>query len=400
MAGKLVKPPSPPIGERRLAPVVKTKANTSAEDLVLARTVISRHDSLQKIFLEAKKQGKSSEEIADVVGSALANFWEGEDKATRAYGAALYLADEHAQLDPGMFLVSQETGEVIAILKPEDIETPAPVAREGSNKLAQPLPRIRPDIEAFITSWHFDQEREKKACEALAAKGHQTAFLKEIDDPRLLIVTKRGRRELARQYACHNTPRKLLEGLKGSSRDFLSYLGIKDFDGNDKDIDVAKMAVANVITSVQDIQAYNLGFNFSMVIRQSLSNGWVQEIARTVIHAAQKMYKDVEPVKSSELGPKHFEDACFWITPAELVRNVLECKPKASIFLVENAPLVGFKESNIGDLLIPKEFLVESHELFDKWAIKSRLSYALRLKWQNIKYVPVSDVSYDGHLVN
>jgi len=402
MAGNLVKPTS--AGslaiENRLNPVVESKANTTAADLLQARADITHSTRIRKIFMTAKDQGKSPEEVADAVGSALAGLW-GAERATEAYEAALYLADEHAQIEPGVCLVSQDTGKVLIVLRPEDIETPAPVPREGTGRLAQPLPRIRPDIEAFVTSWQFDFQREAAVCSELVARGHQTTFLREAGDPAHLVVTRDGRREIAKRYAGH-TPKELLEALGGASWAFLRHLdlGVLDPEKARPEGVLVKRARGHILTPVQDIRAFNLKYDVPRGLRTSLSNGWVREIAREVARLGSTAWANNEVIKADELGPEHFGDmALFWITPPELAGRVLQAKPGVSVLVVEGAPLVGFQQAKVGELLLPDVFDVMSQELFDKWTVTSDLTYALRINTDHLKYIPVTGVVYDAFMV-
>lgn len=401
MTGKLIKSPSGgPLDEGRLEPVVESEARPPAADLLRARADITHNTRLRTIFMGAKEAQRPPEEVADVVGSALAAIW-GEDMATEAYNAALYLADEHAQLEPGVTLVSSETGKVLVVLRPEDLVKLSPVPREGSGTLAQPLTRIRPDIEAFVTSWQFNFKREQEIADELALRGHQTTALREDGDPRLQIVTKAGRRELAKRYAGH-TPKELLGRVGSSAWAFLNHLDIVDLGLDEKapEGSVLAEAVSCVDTGIEDLQSRNLRFDVPNAMRTSLSNGWVREIAVTMANAAKQRYSGMQTVQAENLTKELFGSlASVWVVPPELVRKVYNLKPEATLLIVPDAPLIGLERAKVGRLYLPDTFGVENTEVFDKWSVVSHLQYALQIDWQFIRYIPVTGIEHQAVLV-
>jgi hypothetical protein len=399
MPGKLVKPKGDehPIAQR-LDPEVLSKAEPEVDFLLQARADLSRDSTLQRIFLDARKEGRNPESVADAAGSYLAGQWGGH--ADEAYEAALYLADEYDQLGEGVHLVSTETGKVIITLTEADIWQPADVPREGGG-MATPLKRIRPDLEAAIVTWTFEKSREERIVAELAKRGHQTALLREDGDPRLLVATRGGRRRIV-QGLVEFTPEQLLQAAGGTSGTFLRHWDLRTTEpplGRLKALQGS--ATASSQMGVQDQLTVNLHHNRAGTLKGALTQGWLRQIALHLAQERKRRAEELGTIQLGELRAEHLGDmAGFWVGPPELVATIRRLKPTCTVMPVDQAPLIGFLRPKVGALVVPEDFLAENSERFDRWAVSTYLDYTLWVDWDAIKYLPVEGVEYQAHVVS
>lgn len=382
---------------KRLDPQVLTKAEPQRDWLLQARVDINSDPTLQQIFREARAEGRSPESVADAVSSYLTAKWGGHGED--AYEAALYLANEHDQLGQGIHLVSTETGRVTVTLAEDDIWQPPDVPREGGG-LVKPLPRIRPDIESTVMTWTFDRSREQRIVQALAARGHQTDLLREEGDPRLLVATRAGRRQIV-QGLVEFTPKALLEALGGTAAAFLRHLDLRTTEPVGMALcTLGGVAAARSKMGIQDQTTVNLHHNRARTLQGALTQGWVREIARRLSLSVQARSSAVGEVHVRELRAEHLGDlAWFWIAPPELVSTIQELRPNCTILPADGAALIGFLRPKVGALVVPEEFAAEHQERFDQWEVATYLQYQLWVDWDAFKYLPVGGLEYQGYIV-
>lgn len=385
---------------RRIEPTVISKADPPSEWLLQARADLNRKTSLQGTLLQGKKDGVPNEVLADHLGSQINEGWQG-GFAQEAYDAALYLLDEYDQLGQGMHLVSTETGRVLITLTDEDIWEPGMVPREGGG-MAKALPRIRPDLEAAITTWTFDRSREQKIVEALASKGHQTALLKEEGDPRLLVATRQGRTQIVQGLVNH-TPKKLLVACGGTSGAFLRYFYVQTREPEvehrpDKSIrfELALEGTLEAFSAmkISDQSTVNLHHNRAGTLRGVIAQGWVRELARRLSRLAFEATEDrLEPVSIEAVKLRKG----FWVVPPEAIAPL---RGQGSEFLpVDRAHFMGMFAPKVGILVVPEVFGAETNEMFEKWTTSASLDFKLWVDWSVIGCMNVTGLAYQGHVV-
>lgn len=400
MSDKLVKDQGGILAQR-IEPTVISTVDPPSDWLLQARADINREEKLRDIIIEGKKAGKNNEELADTLGSRLALSWG--DHAEEAYNAALYLLDEYEQLGEGIHLVSTETGKVLLTLTEKDVWDPGMVPREGGG-MAQALPRIRPDLEAALTTWTFDRAREQKIVEALAAKGHQTALLRDEGDPRLLVATRKGRTKIVQNMVTF-TPLELLQKCGGTSGAFLSYFDIQTEEPNDyTEMTLSGVLRSSSVMKVSDPTTINIQYNREAALRGVLAQGWVREIARELSYKVSKHFAGAEglvPKPIESLTPEEAKSlkAKFWIVPPEAAPHMLRVRKDWTIMPVDQAQGMGFLGSRVGVLVVPKEFSAETNEMFEKWMVSAHLEYKLYVSWDTLCCMALEGLAYQGYVV-
>lgn len=362
--------------ERQIEPVVVSEADPLPQDLLDVRAEVQFTPKLQSVFRQALDEKWSADRLADLLTTELMILRQDD---TDPSVAARFLADEFTQIGPaGVQLISTSTGRIAAILREEDIYKPAPVPREGSSTLAQPLDRIRPDLEAAVVMWFHDKGREENILQALAARGHQTELLKEIGDPRLLVATKKGRRHIVASLA-KIEPKALLESAGGRAGTFLRQFTLIDGTEeppHDELVLIKGEVSAKSIMGVQDPLTTNLNHNRPATLRAALVGGWVRHLARLLsmkVHSTGQ----VSHLDLSDPGVK-IPDG-FWVAPPDFVRPLTSRVPKVEVFPVESSEPIAIHISpqKMGIIRIPREFEALSQDFFDRWETSAHLHFEM-----------------------
>jgi hypothetical protein len=389
---KLALAGSQAIDPRKLEPNVLSRVNPSRVDLMQVRFDVQHNPEIQELFRQFKKEGWEKSRLVDLLTTKLLSTWpEGEDPAE----AVEYLVDEYDQLGEGIHLVSTETGRVSVILSEDDIYTPPMVAREDGS-MAQPLDRIRPEVESAIVTWFHDQGREQNIVRALAERGHQTALLREMGDPRLLVATRRGRQHIVDSFGELN-PKTLLEAAGGTSAAFLKHFTLRHEmpavpEGH---VHVTGSVQSKSRMGIQDPTTTNLLHNRPAVMAAALVQGWVREIARRLTLVAEGLSIWDLNLEKSDPIPKG-----LWILPPDLVRPFKNRDSSLMILPVEGANPV-LLVSEVGFLKVPEAFQAKNFEAFDRWEAKAALSFDMTVDLRAVKLYRVTgqDLAVQGSLI-
>jgi hypothetical protein len=379
----------------RLNPTVLSSVAPDSKWLLRVRAELSQDRELQQIYQGG--QGKSPVAVADSVSSYLTAKWgsNGEE----AYDAALYLAEEHAQLGQGIYLVDPATGKVVISLSEEDMWQPPDMAREDGSLVPQKRD-VKPEIKAFLVTWTFEAKREKNLVASLIAKGEKVGLILDSQSSGLLVATRSGRKQITRGLVEHS-PLSLLQEAGGTTGAFLRHFDISTPE-EDKTPPEAfcGVVVAQTKMGIQDQSTINLHYNRSHALKGVVTQGWVREIARQLTLKAKDRFGGVEDILASKLCAAHLGDrAWFWIAPPELVGLLHKIKPELMVLPAVGAELVGFLKPKVGQLFLPKDFGAEHHEANDSWEVKGELHYRLLVDWEAVKYLSVDGIEYQGQVV-
>jgi len=402
MPGKLVKTTPESQHIQRVDPEVRTLAEPETDWLLQARAALSSDEELQGILQQGMRDGLESGDIADLLAVRLSEMWEGQP--AEAYEAALYLVDEFKQLGEGIHLVSRETGRVAVTLTDDDVFQGNPLPR-ADGTMAQPLPQVRPDLAAFVTTWTFEKGREQRITEELARRGHQTALLREEGDPRLRVATRAGRREIVQRLVDHS-PTALLRACGGTSAAFLQHfdLALEDPGGLTESLLEPLEASVSARSSmgIQDQTTVNLHHDREGTLRGALTQGWVRDIAAILSKAAHQRFGPVcrEEGLYQTIDELTAEDtaqwtATFWVAPPEAVGPLRRLRPNWTI-LPSGEHTIGFIKPKVGTLVLPSDFGAETLELFDQWTASMHLDFKLWIDWKAICYCPLTGLAHQG----
>lgn len=364
-----------PLSSQKLNPVIVSTASPSPVELLQARSNVQNDPGLQALFRQFKAEGWPKERLVDFVTTKLHSVWPEGDPSE----ASQFLVDEYDQLGEGIHLVSTETGRVAVVLSEDDIYDPPPVPREDGS-MAQPLARIRPEIESAIVTWSHDQGREAQILKTLAERGHQTALLREMGDPRLLVATRRGRQHIVNSFG-RLDPRTLLEAAGGTSAAFLRCFTLVEAAPEDASgVYLTGKVEARSRMGVQDPTTINLHHNRPAVMAAALVQGWVREIAKVVSGAASsRLVAETLSLDRATRLPSG-----LWVAPPDFVRPFRRINPNITVLPVEGAAPITI-EGKIGYLKVPPEFKAKNFEAFDRWEALTLLDFEMWLDLKAIK---------------
>ena len=171
------------------------KAEQQVQAAVLrARQAINAEPILSNLFVKAREDNWETKRLADSLAVRLSAHWGGID-FDLALNVARVLAHEFvdAPKNTAVSLVASDGG--IQHLGAESLWQPGLVPRENGN-LAQPLTRLRPEIEAQLMHQVAEQSRETGIVAEAAQDLAQTSYLLEEGDPRLHVLTRQGRKNI------------------------------------------------------------------------------------------------------------------------------------------------------------------------------------------------------------
>lgn len=378
---------------QRFEPKVLSKAEPEVDWLLQARADINSDKALQAILREGKETGRDP---VDKLAAGLNAKWEG-NRWFEAREVAQYLWDEFTQIGQGLHLISSETGKIVVTLDENDIYQPAMVPREGGG-MVKPLPRIRPDLEGLIYTWTFEKSREQEIVQALAAQGHQTALLREEGDPRLLVASRRGRKQIVAALA-QLDPQRLLRACGGTSAAFLNHFDLGAEDPESGGLELLEGTAASSSTlGIQDMRATNLHHNRAGSLQGALVQGWVREVARQLSVAAHRRVPGMAGLPLDDFCKDDLDGCQFWVSPPDTLKHVRRVDPTTTVMPVVGAQLIGLK-GKVGAIVVPKEFTVSSHELFDRWETHSALEVRLWIDWSKVTVLALRNVALDGYVV-
>ncbi len=384
-----------------VAPDVLTLARPVPKFLLASRQVVQRSAKLQEAFRRSREEKWPASQLALELEEPLQGLLD-TDNPQDVVQVALYLADEYQQMGDTMLLIDRDTGKAIARITDADLWQPDPVPREGGG-MAVPLPRLRPELEAFLVLWHFEKGREEKLLAEITPTLHQTDLLKQEGDPRLLPVTRAGRAHIVDQLR-EQLPRLLLmaSGPVGAFLNRFELRGNDPPEGHSYEPLLRCTAIARSVSGVMDPKTMNLRFNRLGNLCGVIANSWGREIARTLTVAAREHFTP-EPRDYTTLTEEELSNASAWVGGPDMIRAMREeLFPKHQFALrgdvlpVEHAPLTALLRKPgmcVGAIVINEEsYECKGREIHDRWEVGAKIEYTLWLDWSMIQAFDLTNV--------
>lgn len=375
---------------RRMNPEIQTSAKPAAEWLVQARAELNSVPEIRNALARGSEQ-HDPEGAVRALTVELAKLW-GVEAEEAARECAQYLWDEYAQLGEGIYIVSAETGRVVATLTEADLWQSPMVPREGGG-WAKPLVRLRPDLEGLIVSTLSDVKREARILDTLASRANQTDLLIQEGDPRLLPATVAGRKQLMAAMASLD-PLVLLQAAGGTSGAFLRHFDLTREAPVDSGLEkINGEVLTRSVTGVQDQTTMNLRHDRAGTIRGAAVQGWVREIARRLsLEAVRKV--GVEQVALSDLTKVRLEESEMWVASPSSMK-VMSRVSSVPVLPVEGAEAIGLS-GKVGVIVVPEGFETASLERFDMWEALTGLEYEVWIDWSSVSVLQISGVPHQA----
>ena len=351
-----------------LAPTIQTTANPGGELLKLGRSIVQTDGLCRRIF----GSDSTKEQLVDAAATAIAMRYEDIDDESLLQ-VSEYLADEFQQLQKGLYVLHPETGRVVAVIREEDFWHGPPVPRESGN-MVQPLPRIRPELEGFITSWFSERDRENRIFkDRLVRLSKSTGIDLDPSDSRLSIATQEGRKSLVAPLA-QEAPHSFLRRCGGSTGAFLKCFRIIDSDDSIPTGFTPLtpfVATARSALRIAEAGTFSSGFNRTSHLRGVFGQGWVREIARAIGLQGRDKFQtgsisnNTRVIVSSPDSVNHFRQYNRPVLPVESV-----------------GPLA-FEEGS-GIIKLPEHHELGNAELSDVWYTASAVEVEVFVRLSKI----------------
>lgn len=346
-------------------PEVRTLARPASGSLLAARTAVEHNDALRAVFVRARAESLSADDLARELRPELERCLEASAEEVRE--AALYLADEFLQVGDGILMIDRLTGRALARLSDEDFYQPAPVPRE-SGGMAQPLLRIRPDLEAFMFSAYHDRARDTGLLARVRARYPSALALQVPESRGIRPITRTGRTEIVSEFR-ERLP-LILGDVRGVAGSFLDRFPLV----TEEPVGMRALGVATATSlsreHVGDPLTMNLHHDRLQALCARVGTSWVRRMARQVAeHVIPRVRLGVD-----ELPGTYLRDYDFWIVPPEAYSTFL---PYARHVLpVEGTLPTGLRLPRSGCIRVdPESYTAQSREVFSRWEVMATVRY-------------------------
>jgi len=352
--------------------------------LMAARTAIRVCPEFQDVFKQARAESWPAEALADALFIRLPDYLEDTEDL---WETCLYLADEFLQLGDQILLVSPETGMAIAKVSEKDVYLPAPVLRE-TGELAQPLPRLRPELEGLIVQWGFRQSKDQQVLQTLAKRVPSSALLTQEGDNRLLRATTKGRKQLVDQL--RDELPTLLPPESGMTKEFFDLFRFCMFSEVPKGFEAcpSATALAHVITPVTDPLTFNLRHDPYTTLKRQITSQWSRDIARFL---ANFIYAKTEVIEASVFDP--LPTGFLLANPNVAMAFRGRVLPIAAVSSV----LLHSQSAPIAYLYIrSNSYTCNSREFLEIWEVTAECEFTFYLKPETFSAYHFNDVPQSG----
>lgn len=368
----------PLLESSQVAIQVITTANPVANELLGARAVIRESPVLQEIFIKARADSTmTSERLADLLWSQLERYLTAPLSLQET---CQYLADEFMQQKDAILLVSPETGKAFARITEADMYVPAPVARE-TGTLAQPLSRLRPDLESAIVQWQFGKGHEAQLLQKLAHRTN-TDFLRQEGDPRLDRITRSGRKHIVEQLK-EDLPH-LLEQQGGISKEFWNLCEPRTAEEM-PELHNKVLVWAHVVIPIVDPLTSNLSYDPYLGLKRQVGGQWIRAIAKEVARVTKTMRSP-----TSVLGPL---PESFWIAEPS-VAAALRGKRCLAVPGAKTIHL-DTKTTPVVVSIQPNSYHCATREFLGRWEISASVEVWIHVDPKAVTVYQMNDVPED-----
>lgn len=364
---------------------VVSSANPDPSLLRSIRYLLQQNEEVRQVFVDAQTESEAGgsrqvdrQRLLGLLSEAYPHDGLGQ--------VVEYLSDEFEQIGEGVLLISPETGKAIARVSTESLYEASPVPRESGNMIERGL-RIRPDVEAYLAYWSFENTRESGLRREVIARLNQTELQREEGDPRTLVLSRVGRRNISQQV--HDSVASAFRNPSGPAKTLLEHfpIGKESFPLSDSCVPLKILPWSRVRRRVQDQLSVNPKYDALTATLASVTSSWARSILGTFLEEAAARPLQLEPESLDEL--LHDRLGGVWVCEPNLARALMDrgCRvfpvngpPNVAVQLIREAGYLEFDESKIG---------TNHRELHDRWTVESAAEVTLHVYWDFIDIFPV-----------
>ena len=364
---------------------VVSEANPDPSLLRSIRYLLQQNEGLRQVFADAQLEGEAGgsrqvdrQRLLGLLSEAYPH--EGLDQV------AEYLSDEFEQIGEGVLLISPETGKAVARVSTDSLYEASAVPRESGNMIERGL-RIRPEVEAYLAYWSFENNRESDLRRGVIARLNQTDLQREEGDPRTLVLSKAGRRTISQQV--HDSIAATFQNPNGPAKALLEYfpVGKDSCSFSDRCTPLKVLPWSRVRRRVQDQLSVNPRFDALTATLASVTSSWARSILGTLLEEAASRPLQWEPEDLDEVTENHCGG--IWVCEPNLARALMgkgyrvfpvTGPPNVAVQLFRKVGYLEFDESKIG---------TNHRELHDRWTVESATEVTLHICWEFFDTIPI-----------
>lgn len=361
---------------------VITSTNPDGGLLRIIREKIRQVPALSEVFSQANENRQQEHPIVDRDRLiAVLNEHYHEDGLEEV---ANYLADEYEQIGDGLLLISSETGRAIAKLTDDSYYAASPVPRE-SGTMAERGIQLRPEIEAFLTQWTFENAREKEVRYQVLAKLNQNELQREEGDYRTLVLSREGRRAITGRV--QDAVGDSFRNPNGPARAFLDYFPI-DKPLTEGHCDLIKVIPwSRIRRPIQDLTTVNSKHDAFTSTLASVVTSWVRLISGVILEEAVSRVNGAPAVSLSQALEGH--DFGLWLAEPNLSIAITQqgCR---SLPVPGPENIAVLLKCQAGHTELPDDKIGTNYmELHDRWTIESAGEALIHICWDLVDVVPI-----------
>jgi len=364
---------------------VVSSANPDPNLLRSIRLVLPQNEQVRQVFIDAHVDRDINEPLKvdrQRLHGLLHEIYPHEEISE----VAEYLADEFEQIGDGILLVSSDTGKAIAKISEDSLYETSAVPRESGNMVERGV-MIRPDVEAFLSYWTFENDREKGTRSQVLARLNQTELQREEGDRRTLSLSRSGRRSIAQSVQ---------DSIGAAFKDSKNphFLSLLDYFPVGKPLEDPCTPIKIILWSqvrrkIQDQLTVNSKYDILTATLAAVTSSWTRSIVSTLLKEATSR-ETSWPVGGLDEALEDHGSGGMWFCEPNLARALLDrgCRVFAS-HGPPNLALHMFRQS--GHLEFDEDKIGTNHrELNDRWTIESASEVTLHVCWGYVDIVPIA----------
>ena len=251
-------------------------------------------------------------------------------------------------------------------------------------------PTIKPEVESFISMWRFEDQLEHRVRERVLSRITQTEGLRENGDPRLMVLSRGGRREIAGKI--EQAIPTIFDSPKGIVEDFLQYFPIGNRPNQENEYERVQVHPSSLHRrSIQDPLALNLKYDPVSSTTAVIATSWIRSLALAILES-----RSLCPQKSSLEEAIQGKTDGLWIAEANLAAAL---QKRGCRFLAVPGPehLAIYVHTPAGILELPLlEFGIHSRDLHGRWTVETVTEATLWLNFGRIHTFQIEDVEASG----
>ena len=363
---------------------VLSSARPDSSLLKSIRLLIPDSEQVRQVFLDAQAEPELDRSVKvdrQRLQSVLHEIYPHDEIGE----VAEYLADEFEQLGDGILLVSTDTGKAIAKISEDSLYQAGSIPRE-SGSLVERGWRIRPDVEAFLTYWAFENDREKRVRHQVLARLNQTELQREEGDRRTQVLSKVGRRDISQ--AVQDLIGSAFRNSAGKSLSLLSYFPVGG-SMSEPCTPIKIILWSRVRRMISDMLSTNPKYDHLTATLAAVTSSWTKSIVSTLLQEATSR-ETAGPAMTLDEALEDHGVGGMWFCEPNLARAMLDqgCRVFAAPG-PSNLAIHLFRQS--GYLELDDEKIGTNHrEVHDRWTVESAAEVILHACWDYIDIVPVT----------